>query len=220
MGDFTPPLTKPCSSCKSIAPLESFGADSRSADGKKSRCKPCASADERSRRALRKVRNEGLSPREIRQATAEKKCSVCQQVRPSSAFYINSSSHDGLGYWCVGCTSAEYSENAETHRRRVRAYQKSNPEIFRRKDLRRAALKAEAFVEDVEMAVLLERDGSDCYLCRQPLDFDTPRAIHIEHRTPISRGGEHSYANVALACMKCNVRKRHRTEEEFRALLT
>jgi 5-methylcytosine-specific restriction endonuclease McrA len=35
----------------------------------------------------------------------------------------------------------------------------------------------------------------------------------IDHIKPLSKGGEHSYANTALAHYGCNARKRDRYEE-------
>lgn len=41
----------------------------------------------------------------------------------------------------------------------------------------------------------------------------------LEHKTPLSRGGTNDINNLAIACMKCNVVKNARTEEEYRKIL-
>ena len=52
-----------------------------------------------------------------------------------------------------------------------------------------------------------------CYLCLQPVPFSKD---HLEHKTPLSRGGNNEYANLGIACQRCNCRKNRKTEAEFR----
>jgi 5-methylcytosine-specific restriction endonuclease McrA len=47
---------------------------------------------------------------------------------------------------------------------------------------------------------IIERDGSDCWLCQQPLDGDAT----FEHKTPRSAGGTWHIDNLALAHTQCN----------------
>jgi len=51
------------------------------------------------------------------------------------------------------------------------------------------------------------RDGHRCQYCGGAADS-------IDHVIPRSRGGRHSWDNVAAACRPCNLRKRDRTPEE------
>ena len=37
---------------------------------------------------------------------------------------------------------------------------------------------------------------------------DAGRVFHIDHVTPISRGGDHTPANLVLSCAPCNLSKR------------
>ena len=37
-----------------------------------------------------------------------------------------------------------------------------------------------------------------------------------DHRTPVSRGGSDALENLAVACLRCNLRKNDMTEEEWR----
>lgn len=43
--------------------------------------------------------------------------------------------------------------------------------------------------------------------------------FHIDHKTPISRGGDNKLSNLQLLCPCCNVRKGAKTHEEFAARL-
>lgn len=62
---------------------------------------------------------------------------------------------------------------------------------------------------------LVARDGVTCAWCGEPMidPFDT-RAVHVDHRTPVSRGGGDEESNLQLLHMPCNIRKRARTMEE------
>jgi len=56
------------------------------------------------------------------------------------------------------------------------------------------------------------RDGYKCQYCGKPADS-------IDHVMPRSRGGEHTWENVAAACRRCNLHKRDRTPNEAGMIL-
>lgn len=62
-------------------------------------------------------------------------------------------------------------------------------------------------VEEVDPEVVYQRDKGTCYLCLKPVDPAAqpgPWNATVDHVVPISKGGEHSYANVRLAHNRCN----------------
>ena len=65
--------------------------------------------------------------------------------------------------------------------------------------------------EDYE-AILFERQNGMCHYCGEPLAEETTQ---LDHLTPHSRGGPHSFDNVVLSCLTCNLKKAQLTEEEF-----
>jgi 5-methylcytosine-specific restriction endonuclease McrA len=73
---------------------------------------------------------------------------------------------------------------------------------------RRSRLNGE-FTPTEWNALLAEYDYS-CGYCR------SRENITVDHRTPISRGGTNTIANLIPACLSCNSRKSDRTEDEFR----
>lgn len=58
---------------------------------------------------------------------------------------------------------------------------------------------------------VMERDRYTCVYCGA---HDRP--IHLDHLIPWSRGGEDSFENLAVACVKCNTSKGALTADEFR----
>jgi 5-methylcytosine-specific restriction endonuclease McrA len=74
--------------------------------------------------------------------------------------------------------------------------------------VRRSAVAAG---DPVRLEVVGERDGWLCGLCEAPVDVDArwpdPRSASIDHVVPVSVGGEHTYGNVQLAHLACNMSK-------------
>lgn len=56
---------------------------------------------------------------------------------------------------------------------------------------------------------ILEHKGETCPYCDNPVK-------EIDHRTPLSKGGEHVLDNLEMLCMDCNRSKHDMTSEEFR----
>lgn len=64
---------------------------------------------------------------------------------------------------------------------------------------------------------LARRDGTDCKLCRKPIDMTLKRndpggmlAPSVDHMAPLSRGGLNVPENLQLTHLLCNIRKRDR----------
>ena len=72
----------------------------------------------------------------------------------------------------------------------------------------------------VDPFVVFEQAGWHCCYCKVP----TPKELRgtrkktapeLDHIVPLSRGGEHSYANVQLLCRACNGDKRNLLPHEM-----
>ncbi len=75
-----------------------------------------------------------------------------------------------------------------------------------------AIRSAQSTIKQHILAEYSETEEIICYYCKESLQ---PEEVHIEHKTPISRGGTNSRKNLALACAKCNLSKGRKTEAEF-----
>lgn len=58
------------------------------------------------------------------------------------------------------------------------------------------------------------KDGSQvvCFYCQSSIPSQDS---HLEHKRPISRGGDNGRTNLVLSCAPCNLRKGRKTHEEF-----
>lgn len=79
---------------------------------------------------------------------------------------------------------------------------------------KRRAQKATTQVETLRPADIYERDIWLCGLCSTPVDPDVswpdPQSASLDHISPLSKGGTHTYENVQLAHLSCNVSKGNR----------
>ena len=98
-----------------------------------------------------------------------------------------------------------YAANRERALATAAAWRSAHPDRVRdRKAIRRARERGAPVVERIYRARVWERDGGRCHICGRKAD---PRSWHLDHIIPLSRGGEHSYRNVAVSHPTCNLRR-------------
>lgn len=108
--------------------------------------------------------------------------------------------------------------NIEKSRAMGRRYQRANREKYAEAQRRRRGRKqnvAACFIKIDSLAQMLIAQCGRCYYCNSLLGNDK----HLEHKTPLIRGGGHVLENLCWACPSCNRRKGTKTEEEFTAWL-
>lgn len=125
---------------------------------------------------------------------------------------------------CVKCGKSYRRRNKEQKYCSQRCFHgPPDPRRNQRNCAAKAARKRKAFVELVDPMTLFERDRWICHLCKRKVRKDLPGSHldgpTIDHIIPLSKGGEHSYANTALAHRKCNCLKGDRAVEEQLALV-
>jgi len=66
--------------------------------------------------------------------------------------------------------------------------------------------------------MLWERQGGECFYCASTITYFRKRAtsLEVDHKMPISRGGDDDVANLVAACKPCNSLKGAMTDDEFR----
>jgi 5-methylcytosine-specific restriction endonuclease McrA len=64
--------------------------------------------------------------------------------------------------------------------------------------------KRRRYVDNYVKDFVFNRDGGRCFYCY----CDVPRnGGHFDHVVPVARGGNSSYANLVLSCVRCNESK-------------
>ncbi|WP_424462912.1 HNH endonuclease [Pseudoclavibacter helvolus] len=175
-----------------------------------------------------------------------KSCVKCEKLMPREDFYRSSKAKDGRRGECKPCMKAinrqSYYNNHEANiarQREVEAsperrayvleYRKTWIPAHRERAadlvaIRRARIREATIDDGITLRALRERYGSDCYFCGETTRFGTdcvgkrdPLMASIEHLQPLCRGGAHSWENVRIACLRCNISKNKKTEAEFMA---
>lgn len=142
--------------------------------------------------------------REVLKARTEKPCWRCHVVKPLIQFVSDPRRIDGRGYLCYDCRVT-----VQQRRPVCRAKQR----VYNAK--RRALLEqAEGTYTVADIARLYDNQDASCFYCHVHLT-----RLHVDHKTPLSRGGSNWPANLCLTCPRCNVRKCDKTAEEFIAYL-
>ena len=79
------------------------------------------------------------------------------------------------------------------------------------KNYRERAARAghEPVVEHFTKADVIERYGDSCFYC------ETGEFEHLDHATPVSKGGPHTLDNVRPSCAFCNYSKHNRDLSEW-----
>jgi len=108
-------------------------------------------------------------------------------------------------------------DNLEKHREYNRKSYRKNPnKATIRVRQRQIKIKGNG-IEPYTLEQVLEEYGSVCYLCELDIDLTLPRKIgvkgwehglHLDHVTPISKGGSDCLENVAPTHAICNLNKR------------
>jgi 5-methylcytosine-specific restriction endonuclease McrA len=66
-----------------------------------------------------------------------------------------------------------------------------------------------------ELKELFEKQDGKCLYCGELIYSSFDKELHVDHKTPLVRGGTNDILNIALACSKCNLTKHTKTAEEF-----
>jgi 5-methylcytosine-specific restriction endonuclease McrA len=102
----------------------------------------------------------------------------------------------------------------EATRESARRNYQNNKEWYRDREYRERLLMKEAFVESIDKDTVYKRDQGVCQICDQHVDDELvwphPESPSLDHIFPISLGGEHSYRNIQLTHLECNLSKNNK----------
>ena len=163
------------------------------------------------------------SPAPIAESQA---CGDCGETKPAAEFHRSKSRGSGLARRCMACASDYHRAYRATRRAELAAYHREwaekNPLRVRvlgarAARRRRVAVKnAEGQHEAADVTRLWHRQRGECARCG--LRFGPrPEAggFHVDHVTPLSRGGSDWPRNLQLLCAPCNLAKGSKTPAEF-----
>ena len=200
---------KYCATCDTERPIEDFDLNRSAKDGRQGHCKFCVSAyrsrnREKARKATKEWRANNLE--RARQAVRDYHKNRAVK-RPDSRKEWESRNRHRIRERSREC----YERNIEANRAKRRAYYASNKETFRERDRNRHAKEVGAVgshtAGDIEGILAGQLGLCASPACYAPLSDGGPNKFHIDHNTPLSRGGSNDPENLCLLCPRCNWRK-------------
>lgn len=174
-------MNKTCSKCGEEKSLDSFYRDKRWKGGPRAYCKACSNATSSKWRKKNEEKN-----REYLRAYYEANLEALKEY------------------------NARYRQaNLDILREKAREWRRANPDFARTATAKRRARKlaygGEAY-SHADVVTLLKDQNGRCVYCDVSLD----EMFHVDHVTPLSRGGGNGADNIALACPRCNRSKGNR----------
>ena len=172
--------------------------------------------------------------------TRFKRCVICTVTKPLDPrfFHRQARAYDGFHSYCKVCKSFQDRWRAprrrEKNRKQIREYNRrwrdENREVvrgyartFRERNLGRERLRKRVLEQNRQNKIIggyvAEQAISQMYVDQKGLcaycEIVLGSKWHLEHMTPLSRGGTHRWDNIALTCAPCNRKKGTKTVEEF-----
>lgn len=138
----------------------------------------------------------------------ERLCPVCLTVKKEIDFPITrTGERSALCTSCFRTVTGQYDI-------RERSFWVKKANTIKHRVRRRApeGTKIEVITPENLMA-LYEKQGHKCAYCGLELNA---LITAVDHKTPISKGGEHTLDNIQLLCHNCNISKFTMTDEEYR----
>jgi len=80
---------------------------------------------------------------------------------------------------------------------------------------RKAKAFGVAFEEEITRRLVFEKAKGICYLCKSKTHYEnsedySPLLATVDHVKPWTKGGTHTWNNVELCCLRCNIKKKNR----------
>ncbi len=128
-----------------------------------------------------------------------KQCIGCGNTLAKSQYYKSASTDDGLNRYCKHC--CKVNRSLESVRKRDKRSKLSVRQRYRANTLGLACDPT------VTLAEVFKRARGICALCDK---WVQPKHASMDHILAMVKGGGHTYDNLQLSHLKCNLRKGER----------
>ncbi len=116
--------------------------------------------------------------------------------KDKTEFYASASSEDGLNRYCIQCCKVNRAlEN-------VRRRDKTSKISFRQRH--RARQLGVECDDSITLVKVFKKHAGICALCKR---WVQPRRASMDHAFPLGKGGTHTWDNVQLTHLRCNLKK-------------
>lgn len=106
-----------------------------------------------------------------------------------------------------------YASHKEYFSQKNKKYAKENKQSIYLKNRKRSKKLVGKNISQNQIDILLSQHEDKCFYCK--IEIKAGFNLHLDHKIPLSRGGEHTIENLVPACKTCNLQKGIQTDEEF-----
>jgi 5-methylcytosine-specific restriction endonuclease McrA len=214
-------IVKTCCTCKQSkeATNDNFYKNKNTDDGLSAQCKLCAKKYRDEHKADRKT-YPSYNNEYRKEYRKENKYQINEGLRiwrkenPERAKEISSKSYAKHREERLESVRSSYQDNKEYHKERNRKYREENIDsILLNNRRRRKRLDKFPRIRQNEVDQLLENFDHKCAYCS--ISVKRGENLHLDHKIPLCRGGDHTIDNLAPACEICNLKKGKLTDIEF-----
>ena len=133
-------------------------------------------------------------------ANRMKCCVGCMMHKKYEEFYVDRKSEDGYNRYCKRC--CKVNRSLEGVRKREKRSKISTRQIHRARNL---GVECDA---TIKLVGVYKAAFGMCALCHT---WVMPKHASIDHKYPLSKGGTHTWPNIQLTHLICNLRKGAKT---------
>jgi hypothetical protein len=141
------------------------------------------------------------------QSAGRTACLPCEHGRPITH---GTCSTYGRGCRCRPCTDAASANAVRNRRRRFADAGLPDDSSYARR-----CRQYGGRYEFIDKLAVFDRDNWICQLCDKPVDkaaqWPDPFSASLDHRVPLSKGGDHLCENVQCSHLRCNNSKQNRS---------
>ena len=168
--------------------------------------------------------------------TLTKTCTKCGRELPRAEFSRDSRTSDGLRYECKACNAryrvantekiaanaaaryaVYYAENRERLCLKSAAYSAAHPEQraarLRNYRARQKGNGGSHTAADIQVQFVHQKGR--CFWCKKKVG----KKYHVDHVTPLSKGGSNGPENLVVACEACNLTKAAKHPMDFAGVM-
>jgi 5-methylcytosine-specific restriction endonuclease McrA len=235
--------SKACTKCKLVKPLSEYSKHKAFKSGIRSSCKACEKKDAQRYAATEHGKTQIAARRKAWRAKSADKIAVHNRnYRLKNPEKLK---QKGKNYWeknrpmllakqkkyreanadkVALSTSKWQKENKDRVNAKSKKWRNTHPEQaaqigknFREKNPENGKLTSMRYrARKYQNGIFLVRETEIKSLLEKPCFYCGAKSEHLDHVTPISRGGRHSIGNLIQSCAGCNLSKSKKTIMEWR----
>ena len=193
-------MQKICCTCKAAKSLENFYKNKSYQDGYAVRCKQCVKEYSQNNKEHIKILRKQQYIKNIDKCKESCKASYAlhreERLQKQKKYYLN---------------------NKEYFKNKNKKYRENNKDYILLKNNKRKKLINSENIHQIEIINLLNINNNQCFYCK--IFVKRGINLHLDHKVPLSRGGNHCIDNLVPACAYCNLCKGTKTSEEFLSII-